>query len=272
MATSTSKALEKPVAPGELEPLSAQEQALADAAKAEIDRSSLVLPALKLTQSLTAEVQNGDAEAGNFINALTGESFGDSVEIVISSLFTGRFYSDEDNHAYAAQGSVAPDNWPEEYAGQAFTDIPDAEERWKADVNAGDHDWGKGPPISTTHNFVGYVVTENGLDGALPVRLSLMRTNNPAAAKLKTLIYALRAPWDKTFVLKAKRAVSNDRPYFAVEVVQGGRVEPEIRQAAVELAGSYQSAVQAGKVELAGDDEPDKPKVKPEAAKGGIDV
>lgn len=256
----------------DLAPLSDQEQALAAAAKAEIDRSTLVLPALKLTQSLTKEVQDGDVQAGHFINSLTGEDYGDQVEIVISSLFTGRFYSDEDNRAYAAQGEVAPDNWPEEYAGQRFVDIPDAEERWKVDTNNGDHPWGKGPPISTTHNFVGFVVAENGLEETLPVRLSLMRTNNPAAAKLKTLIYSLRAPWDRTFVLKAKKAVSNDRPYYAVEVVQGGRVTDEQRQAAVDLASSFQNAVAQGDVELAGDEESKPGRAKPKKAEGGLDV
>lgn len=255
---------------GELAPLSAEEQALVEAAKGQIDRDKLVLPALKLTQSLTAEVQNGDAEQGHFLNSLTGEDHGDEVEVVISALFDGRFYSDEDGNSFAAQGDVAPDNWPEEYAGQAFVDIPDAEEQWKAAVNADEHSWGKGPPISTTHNFVGYVVES---DTNLPVRISLMRSSNPAAAKLQTLIWAARAPWDRTFILRAKKAVSNDRPYFVVEVAQGGIAAPEVRQAAVSLAQQYKAANEKGDVELAGDEDTGKSKARKPAKKaGGLDV
>lgn len=257
----------------ELAPLSETEQALADAVKGQIDRSTLVLPALKLTQSLTAEVQNGDVQQGHFINSLTAEDYGDEVQIVISSLFAGRFYSDDDGNSYVATGAVAPDNWPEEYAGQAFEDIPDAEEQWKIDTNEGKHEWGKGAPISTTTNFVGYVVTEDGLSD-LPVRLSLMRSGNNAAKKLKTLLYALRAPWDKTFVLKAKRAVSNDRPYFVVDVASGDRATDEIRQAAVSLAQDYQNAAQQGNVELAGDEDEQAKPARGRAKKdsGGLDV
>lgn len=256
----------------DLAPLSDQEQALADAVKGQIDRSTLVLPALKLTQSLTAEVQNGDVQQGHFINSLTGEDYGDEVQIVVSSLFTGRFYSDDDGNSYVATGAVAPDNWPEEYAGQAFEDIPDAEEQWKIDTNEGKHEWGKGAPISTTTNFVGYVVTEEGLSD-LPVRLSLMRSGNNAAKKLKTLLYALRAPWDKTFVLRAKKAMSNDRAYYVPDVATGSRSTDEIRQAAVALAQDYANAAQQGNVELAGDE--DEPKAKrPTKGKdaGGLSV
>lgn len=243
--------IEKTPEAGELAPIGAEEQALVDAARSNIDRSKLVLPALKLTQSLTGEVQSGDAEPGEFINSLTGENYGDHVELVVSALFDGRFFSSDGNN-YAAQGDIAPDSWPDEYAGKPFADIADAEEQWKAAVNANEHPWGKGPPISTTHNFVGLVV---GSESALPVRLSLMRAANPAAFKLQTLIYSARAPWDHTFVLKAKREVNaKNQAYFVPDVSQGGVTPPELRQAAVNLAQEYANAKAAGEVELAGDE------------------
>lgn len=264
-------AVAKPDDPAaELAVISPEEQALIDSAKAEIDSSTLLLPALKLTQSLTAEVQDGDIEQGHFLNSLTGEDHGAEVEVVISSLFTGYFYSDrETNQSYVAQGDVAPSTWPEEYAGQAFADIPDAEPQYKAAVNAGEKDWGKGPPISTTYNFVGRVIGDDGAAG-LPVRISLMRTGKKAADKLKTLIWAARAPWDRTFVLKAVKKVANDRPYYAFDVAQGGITPSDYRQAAVTLAQEFQTAAATGDVKLAGDEAPAaKPAPK---ASGGLDV
>lgn len=263
--------VEKVDADTALVPLSDQEQALADAVRGQIDRSTLVLPALKLTQSLTVEVQNGDVAQGHFINSLTGQDYGEEVQFVVSSLFTGRFFSDDDGSSYVATGLVAPSNWPEEYAGQAFDVLPDAEEQWKIDTNEGVHEWGKGAPISTTTNFVGYVVTEEGVE-ELPVRLSLMRSGNNAAKKLKTLLYSLRAPWDKTFVLKAKRAVSNDRPYYVADVASGQQATPEVRQAAVALATDYANAASRDDVQLAGDEDGDsKPRVAPKKG-DGLDV
>lgn len=255
---------------GELEPLTPEEQVLVDAARSQIDRSKLVLPALKLTQSLTGEVQEGNAEPGEFINSLTGENYGSEVELVVAALFDGRFYS-SDGSNYAAQGDVAPDNWPEEYAGKPFADIPDAEEQWKAATNANEHPWGKGPPISTTHNFVGLVV---GSESTLPVRLSLMRAANPSAFKLQTLIYAARAPWDRTFILKAKREVNaSNQAYFIPDVSQGGVTDPELRQAAVNLAQEFATAKAAGEVELAGDEATGGGKAKPAAKKAaGLSV
>jgi hypothetical protein len=255
---------------GELAPISAEEQALINAAKAEIDTDRLVLPALKLTQSLTAEVQDGDVDAGVFINSLTGENFGDEVEVVISSIFTGRFYSDrETGQSYVAQGDTVPDNWPDEYAGQQFADLPDAEEQFRAAVQAKEKDWGKGPPISNTHNFVGRVVSDG--EPGLPVRISLMRSGTKAADKLKTLIWAARAPWDRTFTLKAVKKVSNDRPYFAMEVSQGAVTPADYRQAAVTLAGEFKTAADAGGIELEGDEAPGE-KPKPKEAPGAPKV
>lgn len=255
----------------ELEPLSAQEEALALAAKSSIDSTKLILPALKLTQSLTAEVAAGDAEAGNYINSLTGDNYGDSVEIIISARFVGRFYSDrETGQSFVANGDTAPDNWPEEYAGQAFTDLPDGEEQWKAAVNAKEIPWGKGPPISTTRNYVGYVVSEDA-DPDLPVRLSLMRTGNKAADKLDTLLWGSRAPWDRTYVLGAERKLSGERPYFAGTVQRGSVPSPEYRQAAVTLAQEYATKSAEGGIQLAGD-EPDAKKERPKEQEGGLKV
>lgn len=255
------------VRPTELAEVSAEEQALADAVKGGIDRSKLKLPALKLTQALTKEVESGDAKAGEFLNSLTGESYGESAEIVIASVFNGRFFS-EDGKNYAAQGDVAPDNWPEEYAGKSFADIPDAEEQWKLAVNENEHPWGSGPPIATTYNFVGYVVGHE----ELPVRLSLMRAATPAASKINTLLAAARAPWDRGIVVRAVRDVGKgDKPYYNYEISQGEITTPELRQKTVELAQQLLAAVAKGDVELTGD-ESGGGKKKPAEKAGGLGV
>lgn len=165
---------------------------LAAAQEAEYDNDTLSTPILKVGQALTAEVTAGDAEAGEFINTLTGETLGDAVEFIVSYYNKGRFAS-KDNRAYVAFGSEIPDTWAdlvgEEWIGSPFAEHPDAEETYKQRVNDKEIEWGKGPLISTTHNFTGYVIgeDEDGDADYQPVRLSLKRTDKKAAEKINTL-------------------------------------------------------------------------------------
>lgn len=240
--------------------LSPDEAALVAAATADIDPASLTVPLLKIAQALSGEVSAGTAKPGDFVNALTSETFGREIQFVVSAFEKGRFLRSEEGRGYATTGKVAPASWPEEYAGRVFTELDDAEERYSARANAGEIEWGRGPKISTTYNFIGYVIGSE-----VPVRLSLMRTNTRAAEQLQTLIKLSRAPWDKTFVLRTEeRETRNKAKFFTVTVEQNGATDAEQRSRSVELARSFAS----GLVEEAApeDDAPAKPK----AAKGGV--
>ena len=246
--------------------ISVQEQQLALAVKADLENETdLVVPVLKVCQSLTAEVVEGDAKAGDFINSLTQENFGSEVQLVVSAYQKGRFYSDKDTgRAYAAQGPIAPDSWPEEFAGKPFTEIDEAEERFRELVNADKIEWGTGPSISTTHNFIGMVVGSE-----VPVRLSLMRTNNGAARKLKTMLRFAPAPWDNVFILKTEaQRSSRNEPFQSVVVKQGGKTTAEQREAAVAIA----LAVKSDRVSDADAQVIEDAPAKPKKSKDALDV
>jgi len=246
--------------------ISAQEQELALAVKADLEsETDLVVPVLKVCQSLTSEVVEGHAKPGDFINSLTQENHGNEVELVIAAYQKGRFYSDkETGRAYAAIGPVAPSSWPEEYAGKAFTEIDDAEERYRELVNADKFEWGTGPSISTTHNFIGFVAGSE-----VPIRLSLMRTNNGAARKLKTMLRFAAAPWDNVFVLRTEaQRSSRNEPFQSVVVKQGGKSSPEQRDMAVAIALAVKSDRVADADATAIEDAP----AKPEKADGSLDL
>lgn len=258
--------------PGELEPLDPEQQELVDSIKGEVDPDSLILPTIKLTHPLTREVEDGEVESGVYINALTKQVYGDDVPFIVCGIYKGRFFSDNDGDGpnYSAQGSVAPDSWPEQYRGKAFADLADAEERWKADSNEGVHPFGHGPPIATTHNFVGFVVDD---DSDLPLRLSLMRSSTPAALKLKTMIVSQRAPWDRVFQLRVRKDVKGDRKFLVTEIAAGDKTDAETRQKAVKIATQYRRAAQSNQVQEAGEteDEGRGKKAKPRD-KGGLGV
>ncbi len=235
--------------PGELTP--AAEAELVQGALASIQGERVQLPLLKLTQQLSAEVTSGEAKSGEFVNTLTDANYGDETAIIIASTAKGRFYAPEDSDAvYVAQDTdVVPPNWPEEMVGQRFDSLPEAEETYKERVNAGEIEWGRGPAIRTTYNYVGFVPD----DPDVPVRLSLQRSSKPAADKINTILrFALAAPWSSAITLKAaEQRDRQDRPYFVVRASKGRTATPEERQNAITL---YQQ-VSARGVEASGDED-----------------
>lgn len=251
--------------------ISADEQALADRVKGRIDQTKLTLPALKVLNGTSSDVGDG-LNVGDLVNSLTRENYGSEVEVVLCAMFEGRFLSINDGEeAFSARGDIVPSNWPEEYAGKRFTDLPDIEENYKAAVNAGEHEWGDGPPISTTHNFVVITADQPGL----PLRLSLMRSNVKTASKVYTLLAAAKTPWDRTFVFSAAERTrgSGTSKYFGIDVKQGSLVtDPELRSAAVKTATAFAAAEDADAVDLHGDEDAKEKPAKPKERKGGLGV
>ena len=231
-----------------------EEAALATRVKGQVDRSKLQLPAIKVVNGLSKEA--AEVKQGTLVNSLTGEQYGESVDLVISDFYYGRFYAPKGGgKAYTARGDVVPESWPEEYAGQRFVELDDAEEQWKAAVNNNEHPWGSGPPIQTTINFVVTLADSPGY----PLRLSMKSSDTPTANKLLQMIDMSPTPWAFAY-----RVSSEGRPtpngsgtYYGFKAEQVGPVSDEQRQAAVKIAQAFQQASDAGEVEEVGADDPD---------------
>lgn len=206
-------------------------------------------PILKLTQPTTREVQAEEAEAGQFLNTLTGEEVGSEIYFIIAHYQPGR--SARDNKTgdfYVAFGETIPDRW-EPYVGEAFVgtrfdEHPDAEEEYRRRVKAGEHDWGNGPGISTTHNFTGLVIVpgEEGTDEAdeyQPVRLSLARAQMPAVRKiasLKKMLLRNRPFYDRVFHISTERKQFTGGTAYVAKVKLSRDTTDEERTNAFELA------------------------------------
>ena len=172
----------------------------------------------------------------------------------------GRFAADRDtNHAYVAFGANIP-----------VAEHPDAEETYKKRVNNKEIQWGKGPLISTTHNFTGFALVEDVETKeveAQPVRLSLQRTNVPSVKKWLTLMQTKlrnRPSWDKTFVLETEKKAFDKGAAYLLKVSVGRDTTPDEKSAALQLA----EAVIAGRVQ---DNSAPEEQVKPDS-KGGLEV
>lgn len=250
--------------------LAARDSELAQAALAGIHKEDLQLPVIKVTQQLSREVTDGDVESGHFVNTLTGEDLGTEIELVVCHYFRGRFFAPREGEfegrTFVAGGDTAPSTWPAEYAGQKFVDIPDAEETYRDRVNSGEIEWGRGPAITTTHNYIGYLLSDPGV----PVRVSLMRTSAPAARKINTLIsFGNRSPWNAAIKLEAElRQDKQQRPFYVVKATQGRQTSADEIAAAQNLAIEAQSAA----FQLTGDEQLADSPSKPKTPKGGIDV
>jgi hypothetical protein len=233
-----------------------QEAALAARVKGQVDRSKLQLPAIKVVNGLSKEASEG-VKQGTLVNSLTGEEYGESVQLVISDFYYGRFYAPKGGgKAYTARGEVVPDNWPEEHAGQRFTELEEAEEQWKLAVNNNEHPWGSGPPIQTTINFVVTLAENPGY----PLRLSMKSSDTPTANKILQMIDMAPTPWAYVFTVSSEgRPTPNGSgTYYGFKAEQSGTATDEQRQAAVKIAMAFQSAVDAGDdIEEVGDDDPD---------------
>lgn len=225
------------------------------------------LPVVKLCQQLSKEVESGNAKSGEYVNTLTGRNYGETFSLVVAyPTIKGRFFGPKgESDSYAALGDVAPNSWPEQYRGLRFEDIPDAEEIYR--VEHAD-DWGDGPPISTTLNFIGFSPDEP----TIPVRLSLMRTSAPAGRKIDNILrWAFKSPWSNVVELSSVRKTNaEDKPYYVVNAVQGRETTPEEQGQAVKLFQIVQDNVQG--LQLVGDGADPKPAAAPPADTGGLAV
>jgi hypothetical protein len=238
-------------------------------------------PILKLCQPLTREVQEDQAEAGDFLNTLSGETLGTQIDFIVSYYEKGRSAADrKNNRYYIAFSDAIPDSWSdlvgEEFVGTPFAEYPDAEEEYKRRVNSGEIEWEKGPLISTTYNYTGYVIVpppvgdEDGEAELQPVRLSLQRSNKKAADKINTIRRAIlrgKPLWDKVLELSTARKTFNSGTAYVLNVKAGRDTTAEEREAAGDLA----LAVIGGRT-VANEDAEAPAAAAPAPASSGLDI
>ena len=243
--------------------LAAEEAALVAANQSEVDASEFTVPVLKLAQPLTDEVTSGEARPGQFILSLTGDAYDGPFEFIVAGKGKGRFRPGRNGERTLVAYDTNEVPWQDDpFHGQPFSEHPDAEEQYSARANAGEQEWGSGPPIQTTYNFTGYIVGEE-----VPVRISLRRTSAPQAKKWNTLLDAvLRGRyWDKVFVVNSVQQKNDKGAYYVADVKLGRAASAAEKTQAIQLA----TALRNQKVSVVGEtadviSEPD--------AAGGLDV
>jgi hypothetical protein len=227
--------------------------ALSGSVTAKIKSKDFVLPGITLAQGLSQSVADGHAHQGEFVNSLTKENYGDSFEFIVAGFFYGKAYRNNDEGFFAAtQSDRIPSDWPHKDAGKLFEESDDYEDRFRELIADGTiEDWGNGPGISSTYNFVGYRPGEQDI----PLRISFMRTSSSAGKKLLTLIGTDQRIWDHVYKISSSREEKNKQPYFVQEVARGGSTPDEDIKGIVELAINLKKAEAAGNIVLEGDED-----------------
>lgn len=272
-----SKALDTVETNTEVDVVAETAAAIAAQQAQEFEGLQVQTPILKIAQGLTAEVKAGDAEAGDFINSMSGESLGPQVEFIPAAFQKGRAFALKGGRYFVAIATdIIPDSWEDavgkEFVGTRFDEHPDAEEVFKARVNRGEIKWESGPKIDTTFNFTGFVfvppIEDSDEEGHWdPVRIAFKRTTKSAADRIVQLhkMGRLQAMWDQTYVLNTKEKAYGNNTSFIVEVKKGRPTTNEERLDAAELA----TATFAGRVRETGN--ASEAQVAPDA-RGGLAV
>lgn len=257
------------------EELSPEVQAIMNQQDADIGNVEFQTPILKLCQQLTKEVVAGDAEAGEFLNTLTGESYGTKVDFVVAYYQKGRAITLPDGRYFPLIGQeIIPESWAEavgeQFVGTPFSEHPDAEETYAERANSGEIDWGKGPKISTLYSYTGLVVNEE-LDEPMPARIDFKRTSKGAHKKLMTLKGSLlrnRPFWDVVFELNTKSEIKGRNEFYVVEVKKSRDTTADEKELATKVAlAAIGGATQSNAEEAEGGSAPAAPD-----AQGGLDV
>lgn len=260
--------------------------AIAAQQDADLGDEEIRVPLLKIGQKLTKEVDEGDAEEGEFINTLLGEGVGTKIDFIIVDHHKGRAYQDKKANRYFVSDDfdTIPASWSEangfgpEWVGSPFAEHPDADEMFRDAVNNGSREWGQGAPVKTQHVFTGYAlvspVVEEGEEAEVeyqPVRLPIKITNrdnkNTVAqiTQIKRIKLRNKPFWANLFNLSTVRKTFGGGSAYVVQAKLGRETTEEER----EMAMALYTDVQAGRVVEAGD--ATEPTVAP-STKGGLGV
>lgn len=258
------------------DPMSEAELALINANAEDADDGDIRVPILKVAQALTKEVQDGDAQAGDFVLGLTGESFGNTIEFVVAAKGPGRIKLGRNGERTMVADTPTVPWTDDQFYGKPFTEHPDAEEQYSKRVNesGGKIPWGKGPQIQTLYNLTGFIVNNDDPEETFPVRLSLRLTNKPVKDFKKSLdtflnVFLRHQYHAQTVILKTEQKTNaNGDRYFVPTFKKGRKTTKEERALAVQLG----VAVKQQSVTAVGEEGVRDPEAPAPTAVGDIDV
>lgn len=168
-----------------------------------LEREDITLPRIKLTQAMSDEVSNGNASPGEWLNTLSGQSYGTQFEFVPISVWKSRtlFAENRDDSPIcrSADGFVSIDGH------QCLIECPHKAWEW---IN------GTPPRCTLGYNYLVIPIVDT-----FPAITTLMKTSFKAGKALNTLLVAARCPaWHWVYEFYSVKESNSRGTYYVAAV------------------------------------------------------
>jgi len=180
-------------------------------------------PRLRLLQSVSTEVEEGEAQAGMLKHSATGEMW-ERIQVIILTTFTSRIYWDPNE----------PKSPPICYSMNARTAI---EGRKCLEGDCPVRQKGKDPSqCDIVYNYPALILRDGKLKDLSLVALTFARSSRPAAHKLDTIVRSgFQSYWDSVFELWAKQRTFKRGTAWVFDLREVRKTTPEERAFAQSL-------------------------------------
>jgi hypothetical protein len=202
-----------------------------------LEREDITLPRIKLAQAMSDEVSNGNAAPGEWLNTLSGQSYGTQFEFVPISVWKSRTYFAENR-----------DDSPICRSADAFTSIDGHKCLIECPHNKA-WEWVNGTPPRCT---MGYNYLVMPIVDTFPAITTLMKTSFKAGKALNTLLIAARCPaWHWVYEFYSVKESNPRGTYYVAAVrkkIEDGKPVPT-DEATRETAEAFYQMMKAGRID-----------------------
>lgn len=218
-----------------------------------VDMDDLVMPELRLTQSMSEQAQSQQAKPGQYYLTSTGEVFDPPVQVLLIHHSKGRaLFPNPGKGSGHLERCLSTDCVTGTTYGDCAT-CPHKE--WPTEEQKATNPSLKSPPCSLQHNFV--VMTHSG-----PAVVRFGRTSKKAAQKFLTgFSFSRRELWHNVCLLTVKQKTDpgTGSSYYTHELLWDpqDQVPDEMRQGALTLFHQLKELHEAAKLNVIGEDHED---------------
>lgn len=200
----------------------------------ETKSEDIIIPRIKVINALSPERQDGDANEGDIINALTKEDVRDKVFVPIKQYYSNIEWNPDRGaeqriFCRSLDGRIGVCDEGSKVCAQCKRNQFDNTKQGK-----------DAQPACTAYlNFLGFFVGD-----PMPVVLSFAKTNYNDGKKMLSIAKSLRSSiWNYGYKLSSKKITKDRNAWFNIVPSLAGETDMETRQLAMELYKAYENTV-----------------------------
>lgn len=212
-----------------------------------VANEDLVMPRVRLLQALSAEVSGGDSRAGTLCNSLTGEEYGDNIEVIFAMFLK--------NRVFFAEALKEPPvcSSPDALNGNLGVCAQCPHSAWKKKGEEGKRG---GPDCTLFYNFPA-IILSGAPDRTLTEMLasvSFGRTSAKAAMKLLSKVkLSGKNWWDKIYTIGTEQKTGPKGVYYILTIEDGRDTTEQERKVAFSFHQQYKGRVEISHIDPEGE-------------------